>query len=334
MADGKRRVLVTGGAGYVGSHVAKALAGADFVPVTFDNLSRGFADAVKWGPLIEADLFDQAALQRAFTEHAPVGIIHLAAFAYVHESVAQPLMYFRNNVGGSERLISAMVSAGVSPIVFSSTCSLYGNTAVTALDEGVPPNPANPYAQSKWMVEQMLAAACTALGIRPVCLRYFNAAGADPDGDIGENHEPETHLIPLVLEAAAGIRPHIDIYGDDYPTADGTAVRDYVHVSDLANAHVAALNRLLDGGPPLTANLANGRGYSVREVVETAERVSGQKIATRIMARRAGDPPRLVGDAGLAARELGWRPERSDLERQIADAWNWLTRQQRHRAPG
>jgi UDP-arabinose 4-epimerase len=319
-------VIVTGGAGFVGSHVAKALAQSGFTPVTYDNLSRGFAESVRWGPLIEADLADEVALNAAFTQYTPVGVIHLAAYAYVHESVEYPLLYFRNNVGGSERLFSTMCKAGIDKIVFSSTCSIYGIVDSETIDEKHPAAPINPYAQSKWIVEQMLSATEIAHGVRSVRLRYFNAAGADPDGEIGESHDPETHLIPLVLQVAAGHRTHVDIFGDDYPTEDGTAVRDYIHVSDLADAHVLALRHLLDGGEGFAANLANGRGYSVREVIDTAVQVTGLEIPFRTAARRPGDPPRLVGDASLARNRLGWSPKRSELGRQISDAWRWLNR--------
>ncbi len=327
MSGQKKAVLVTGGAGYVGSHVAKALAAADYLPVTFDNLNRGFRGAVKWGPLIAGDLLDDAALRQACEDYKFCGVVHLAAYAYVQESVENPLLYFRNNVGGSEKLLSAMVAAGVRNIVFSSTCNLYGKTTEPLISEAVRPDPMNPYAQTKWTVEQMLNAAGQAHGIRSAALRYFNAAGADPEGEIGENHDPETHLIPLVLQAAAGLRPHIDIFGDDYATPDGTAIRDYIHVSDLADAHVAALEWLLAGGESLTANLANGMGHSVRDVIETARSVTGRQIPTQIKARRPGDPPALIGDASLARSVLGWDPTRSDLENQIADAWQWLSQE-------
>jgi UDP-glucose-4-epimerase GalE len=324
MTTQNQTVLVTGGAGYVGSHVAKALSDAGYLPVTYDNLSRGVADAVKWGPLIEHDLQDGPALRRTIEKYRPCGVIHLAAYAYVQESVEKPLMYFANNIGGSESLLSEMIGSAVSNIVFSSTCSLYGETDRPLLDETVLPNPVNPYAQTKWAVEQMLAAAGSAHDLRSVSLRYFNAAGADPDGEIGENHIPETHLIPLVLEVAAGMRPHIEIYGDDYPTADGTAVRDYIHVSDLADAHVLALKRLLKGGQSATLNLANGRGYSVREVVDVARQVTGHEIPAKMCPRRTGDPPELVGDSARAREKLNWRPLRSELATQIADAWQWM----------
>ena len=321
-------VIVTGGAGFVGSHVARALAKSGFIPITFDNMSRGFEEAVKWGPLIEADLTDSAALEGALNKYSPVGVIHLAAFAYVHESVKHPLLYFRNNVGGTEHLLTAMCRAGVDKIVFSSTCSIYGIVDSETIDENCQPAPINPYAQSKWTVEQMLRAVEVAHGIRSVRLRYFNAAGADPGGEIGENHDPETHLIPLVLQVAASQQGHVAIFGDDYPTADGTAVRDYIHVSDLADAHVLSLRHLLEGGEGFAANLANGRGYSVREVIHTACQVTRREIPFRIAARRPGDPPRLVGNASFARRHLDWHPKRSDLGQQISDAWRWLNREE------
>ena len=303
--------------------MAKALSIAGYLPVTYDNLCRGFRSAVKWGPLIESDLHNELALRQVFQDYSLCGVIHLAAYTYVQESVEHPQLYFHNNVDGSEKLLSEVMSAGISSIVFSSTCSLYGETDAQTINESVLPNPMNPYAQTKWTVEQMLKAAHD---IQSISLRYFNAAGADPDGEIGENHDPETHLIPLVLQTAAGMRPHIEVFGDQYSTKDGTAVRDYVHVSDLADAHVAALKTLLNGSNSATLNLANGKGYSVLDVIKIARQVTGKEIPVKISGPRSGDSPKLVGDASLARETLGWKPMRSELKFQIADAWRWLMR--------
>ncbi|GAB4525285.1 MAG: UDP-glucose 4-epimerase GalE [Amphiplicatus sp.] len=317
-------VLVTGGAGYIGSHAAKALAQAGYAPVVFDNLSRGHEWAVKWGPFIRGDLHDAAALDDVFERHRPQAVMHFAAFAYVGESMSDPYLYYRNNVGGTLSLLAAMRRAGCGKIVFSSTCATYGVPEKIPITEETPQNPVNPYGASKLMTERVLADADAAYGLKSVALRYFNAAGADPDGEIGEAHDPETHLIPLALEAAAGMREELRVFGDDYDTPDGSCVRDYIHVADLADAHVLALGWLLNGRPSRIFNLGNGRGFSVFEVLNAVERVTGRRPPYRIAARRAGDPPVLVADAGRAEAELGWRPARPALEAQIADAWRWL----------
>lgn len=319
-------ILVTGGAGYIGSHVCKALHAAGFTPVCFDNLSRGHAHAVRWGPLQVGDILDGAALDTAFRTHRPAAVLHFAALAYIHESTVQPLDYYRVNVGGTVSLLEAMRRAGCDKLVFSSTCATYGPQAAQPIREGQAQNPINPYGRSKLFVEQILADADQAHGIRSVVLRYFNAAGADPGGEIGEEHDPEPHLLPLVLLTAAGKRPVLDILGDDYPTPDGTCVRDYVHVCDLADAHVLALQRLLAGGMSDRYNLGNGRGTSVREMVEAARHITGRPIPVRVGPRRAGDPPILVADAAKAQAELGWQPVRTDLDVQIRDAWRWFER--------
>jgi UDP-glucose-4-epimerase GalE len=317
------KILVTGGAGYIGSHVCKALAARGYAPVAYDDLSRGNAWAVKWGPLERGDISDAKRLDEVFERHAPAAVMHFAAFAYVGESCADPLLYYRNNVAGSQVLLQAVVAHGAPPVVFSSSCATYGVPERLPIPEEHPQRPVNPYGFTKLVVERMLADLATAAGLRSVALRYFNAAGADPDGGIGEAHEPETHLIPLVL-AAARSGGTVDVYGADYDTPDGTCVRDYVHVADLADAHVRALDHLLAGGASAAFNLANARGYSVREVIAAAEAVCGLPIRARDVGRRPGDPPVLVGDATRAAAVLGWRPARSDLRRQIADAWRWM----------
>ena len=320
-------ILVTGGAGYVGSHACKVLARAGYRPVVFDNLSRGRREAVRWGPLVEGDLADMARLSAALAEHRVSAVMHFAAYAYVGEFVAEPALYYRNNLGGTLSLLEAMRHAGVGEIVFSSTCATYGTPDVVPIREDSPQRPVNPYGETKLAIERALHWYGQAYGVRSVALRYFNAAGADPDGEIGECHEPETHLVPLVLQAALGQRPQIDIYGTDYPTPDGTAIRDYVHVQDLAVAHLRALERLREGGGNIAVNLGTGHGQSVREVIAAAEAVTGRKIPAQAAPRRPGDPPALVADPSLAAEILGWRPQHSDLDTIIRTALAWQTRQ-------
>ncbi len=313
---------MTGGAGYVGSHACKALAAAGHAPVVFDNLSTGWRAAVRWGPLVEGDLADRAALDAAFAAHAPEAVMHFAALSNVGESVARPDLYWRNNVSGSINLADAARAHGVGALVFSSTCATYGEAGET-LSESDPQAPVNPYGASKLAVERMLGDFHAAFGLRSVIFRYFNAAGADPDHEIGEDHRPETHLVPLVLDAASGRRDAITVFGSDYPTPDGTCIRDYVHVADLAAAHVLGLDWLLGGGEPLALNLGSGTGHSVRAVIETARRVTGSAVPVVDGARRPGDPARLVSGSALAERVLGWRPARSDLATIVADAWAW-----------
>jgi UDP-glucose-4-epimerase GalE len=320
------KILVTGGAGYIGSHVCKALAASGYEPVTYDNLSRGNRSAVKWGPLEQGDLADVARIRAVLERHRPAAVMHFAAFAYVGESVHDPLLYYRNNVGGTEALLSAVIGQGALPIVFSSTCATYGIPQIIPVPEDHPQNPINPYGFSKLIVERMLGDIDVAKGLRSISLRYFNAAGADPDGEIGESHDPETHLIPLVL-AAARDRTSIQIFGSDYETPDGSCIRDYVHVVDIAEAHLRALEYLLKGGESCAINLANARGYSVREVIATAERICGRQIQAEPVPRRAGDPPVLIGSATRAKALLGWEPARSELTLQISDAWNWMKKQ-------
>ena len=320
-------ILVTGGAGYIGAHACKALAQAGLRPVVFDNLVYGHRAAVRWGPLELGQLEDSDRLDAVFAAYRPHAVMHFAAYAYVGESVADPGKYYRNNVMGSLALLDACRRHGVDRLVFSSTCATYGVPSKVPLTEDHAQQPINPYGASKLMVERMLADYGVAHGLRSIALRYFNAAGADPDAEIGEAHDPETHLIPLVLDAVAGLRPHVAIHGTDYPTPDGTCIRDYIHVTDLAAAHLLALARLDASGPGMQAyNLGNGRGYSVREVIETTQRVTGLPVPCVEGPRRPGDPPVLVGDATRAIAELGWRPQYADLDTIIGTAWRWHQR--------
>ncbi len=317
------RILVTGGAGFIGSHACKALAARGYEPVTYDDLSRGHRSAVKWGPLEIGDVGDLARVKAALERHRPAAVMHFAAFAYVGKSVQKPWLYYRNNIAGMATLMQAVVENGGLPVVFSSTCATYGAPRTVPIPEDHPQEPINPYGWSKLVAERLLKDLDAAHGLRSVSLRYFNAAGSDPDGEIGEQHDPEPHLIPLVLRAALG-GPPISILGTDYDTPDGTCIRDYVHVMDLADAHVLAIDYLLAGGKTCALNLANARGYSVREVIATAERVCGRPIPATIAPRRPGDPPVLIGRAERAHDVLGWQPARADLETQIRDAWRWF----------
>jgi UDP-arabinose 4-epimerase len=319
-------ILVTGGAGYVGAHACKALAAAGHRPVVYDNLLRGHRAAVRWGPLVEGDLHDTARLAEAFDIHQITAVMHFAAFAYVGESVADPEVYYANNLGGTLALLGAMRQAKVGKIVFSSTCAVYGVPEKLPIGEATAKGPLNPYGDTKLAIERVLHWYAGAYGLRYAALRYFNAAGADPDGEIGEDHDPETHLIPLVLRAALGRGDPISIFGTDYPTRDGTAIRDYIHVSDLADAHLRALDHLGAGGQNAAINLGTGSGHSVREVIAAVERISGRPVPRREVARRAGDPPELVADPALALSRLGWQPRHSDLDTIITTALAWETR--------
>ena len=321
-----KNILVTGGAGYIGSHTAKALSRAGYRPVTYDSLVYGHRHAVKWGPFIEGDIADTAKLERVIKDEAIDAVVHFAAFAYVGESVTKPEIYFQNNVVGSLSLLDAMRHTGVKPIVFSSTCATYGMPDRMPITEDTLQRPINPYGETKLMIERALAWYGPAHDIRSVSLRYFNACGADPEGEIGEEHDPETHLIPLILDAALGKRAAIDVFGTDYPTPDGTAVRDYIHVQDLADAHVKALAYLFAGGATTQVNLGTGTGNSVREVIDAVERVTGRTVPKREVARRAGDPPELVADPSKANSLLGWQPAMSDIDSIIRTAWAWHTR--------
>jgi UDP-glucose 4-epimerase len=292
---------------------------------TYDNLSSGFRDAVLRGRLIEADLADAARLREVLAAGFDA-VMHFASFIQVGESVRLPGKYYRNNVSNTLSLVEAMAAAGADKFIFSSTAAVFGEPRSQRIDESHPRCPINPYGRSKAMVEDMLADFDRAHGLRSVSLRYFNAAGADPSGLLGERHEPETHLIPLVLQAASGRRPHVDVFGRDYPTPDGTCIRDYVHVEDLCRAHLLALGHLADGAASTAFNLGNGDGFSVQEVIDAAARVSGRRIASRDGPRRAGDPARLVADATRARDVLGWRPRYAGLEDIIAHAWRWESR--------
>ncbi|MEQ3644656.1 MAG: UDP-glucose 4-epimerase GalE [Paracoccus sp. (in: a-proteobacteria)] len=316
-------VLVTGGAGYIGSHACKALAAAGFTPVTLDNFSTGWRDAVKFGPVVEADLMDRAALDAAFAEHRPVAVLHFAALSQVGEAMAEPGLYWRNNVAGSLNLIEAAVEAGCLDFVFSSTCATYGDRDGEILDEDTPQAPLNAYGASKRAIEDMLTDFGAAHGLRSVIFRYFNVAGADPDGQVGEFHRPETHLIPLILDAVDGKRAALTIHGTDYPTADGTCIRDYVHVMDLVDAHVKGLEWLRAGRESRVFCLGTGDGFSVREVVDATRSITNREVPMLDGPRRGGDAVKLVCGSTRAKAELGWSPDRSTMPQMIADAWRW-----------
>ena len=321
-------VLVSGGAGYIGAHACKCLAQAGFTPVVFDNFSTGWRDAARFGPVVEGDLMDRGALDTAFKQHAPVAVMHFAALSLVGESMRDPARYWRENVTGALNLAEAALAAGCRRIVFSSTCATYGDQDGVVLDEETPQQPINAYGASKRAIEDMLRDMHAAHGLESVIFRYFNVAGADPEGEIGEAHVPETHLIPLMLEAVAGERPALTVHGTDYDTPDGTCIRDYVHVTDLVEAHVLGLRWLLDGRGSRVFCLGTGRGFSVREVIDAAGAVTNRAVPVTEGPRRPGDAVRLVSGSERAARELGWAPRRSDLATMIRDALAW------HRGPG
>ncbi|MFL6416983.1 MAG: UDP-glucose 4-epimerase GalE [Bryobacteraceae bacterium] len=324
-----QKILVTGGAGYIGSHTAKALAAAGYVPIVIDDLSTGNEWAVQWGPLVKGNIADESLVRRTIERYDVRAAIHLAASAYVGESMSDPRKYFQNNVNNSLKLLDALLAGGVTQLIFSSSCAVYGIPQSDDLNEDHPQAPVNPYGESKVFIERACQWYDTAYGLRYVSLRYFNPAGADSSGEIGESHDPETHLIPLAIGTALGQYPELNVYGTDFPTADGTAVRDYIHVSDVAAAHVSALQYLEAAGKSVPINLGAGRGASVREVIEAVERVSGRSVATREEARRAGDPPVLVASAQRAEEVLGWKPAFRDLDCIIATAWNWAMAQSR-----
>lgn len=317
------RVLVTGGAGYIGSHTAKALARAGHQPLVLDNLSAGHRWAVQWGPLIEGDLADTELVRRTLEENHVEAVMHFAASLLVGESVREPRKYFWNNVVNTLRLLDAMRDTGVKAMVFSSSAATYGEPEKTPIPEAHPTRPINPYGETKLAMERTLFWYGVAYGLRWVALRYFNAAGADPDGELGEEHDPETHLIPLVIQAALGRRAGVEIYGTDYPTPDGTAIRDYLHITDLAEAHLLALQYLAAGGESMAMNLGTGKGNSVREVVAAVGRVSPAPVPVREGPRRAGDPPVLVADPSRAFQVLKWRPKHAKLDEIVRSAWNW-----------
>jgi UDP-glucose 4-epimerase len=322
-------ILVVGGAGYIGSHMVKQLRQAGYAVAVVDDLSSGRREAVLGAPLHVGDIGDAAFVSALLAQVRPAAVMHFASFIQVGESVADPGKYYRNNVTATQVLLDAMRAQGIDRFIFSSTAAIFGDPQYTPIDEAHPKAPINPYGRSKWFVEQMLDDYDRAYGLKSVCLRYFNAAGADPEGELGECHEPETHLIPLILQVASGRRPHITVYGEDYPTPDGTCIRDYIHVSDLCQAHLLALQQLLAGGGSARYNLGNGNGYSVREVIAAARRVSGHPIPVQIGPRRPGDPPVLVADARAARQVLGWQPRHADLDTILAHAWAW---EQRHGA--
>lgn len=317
-------VIVTGGAGYIGSHVCKALAASGYLPVTYDNLSIGNRWAVRWGPLERGDILDPNRLAEVFRAYRPVGVLHFAAMALVGESMQVPALYYRTNVAGALNLLEVCRAQDVANFVFSSTCAVYGTPETLPITEATPKAPINPYGASKLMVERMLDDYEMAYGLRHVALRYFNASGADPAGDLGEARDVETHLVPLAIEAVLGRRPALDILGADYPTRDGTAVRDYIHVSDLAEAHVRALGLLLGGAASAKVNLGTGHGYSVREVLDAVGREMGRPVPHRVGARRPGDPPTLIADPRAAFALLGQDlTARSDLATIVATAHAW-----------
>ncbi|MCA2014039.1 UDP-glucose 4-epimerase GalE [Cereibacter sphaeroides] len=318
-----KHVLVTGGAGYIGSHACKVLSAKGYVPVTYDNLSTGWAQAVKYGPFVQGDLMDRAALDAAFAEYKPVAVMHFAAFSQVGEAMSDPGKYWRNNVLGSLSLAEAAVANGVLDFVFSSTCATYGEQDGVLLTEDSTQQPINAYGSSKRAVEEILRDFRAAHGLRTVIFRYFNVAGADPEGEVGECHRPETHLIPVMLEAIDGQRPELVIHGDDYDTHDGTCIRDYVHVMDLVEAHVLGLEWLLDGKESRVFNLGTGAGFTVKEVIGHARAATGHKVPHRYGPRRGGDATALVSGSHAALNELGWDPARSSLKVMIKDAWTW-----------
>jgi UDP-glucose-4-epimerase GalE len=317
------RVLVTGGAGYIGSQTAKALAQAGHEPVVLDDLSTGHRAAVKWGPFIEGDLGNKELLEKIFKEHRIEAVLHFAASLLVGESMVNPQKYFWNNVVGTLVLLDTMKARKVKPIVFSSSAATYGNPEKVPITEDHPQRPVNPYGESKLCMERAIRWYGAAYGLRGVALRYFNAAGADLEGELGEEHDPESHLLPLVVQAALGQHPAVEIYGTDYPTPDGTAIRDFIHVVDLADAHVRALDYLVAGGESTELNLGTGQGHSVREVVSSVGKLCDGRVPANDGPRRAGDPAVLVADPTKAQQLLGWHPQNSDLDTIIQSAWKW-----------
>lgn len=318
-----KNILVTGGAGYIGAHCCKQLNAAGYNPIVIDNLVYGHREAMQWGSFIHADIGDPAAIDQVFKTQDIAAVVHFSAFAYVGESVIKPDKYYTNNLCGTINLLNCMVRNNINKFVFSSTCATYGNPLYTPIDENHVQKPINPYGRSKLMVENVLEDYERAYGLRFINLRYFNAAGADHDGEIGEKHDPETHLIPLVLDVAMGRKPSIQVFGSDYPTPDGTCIRDYIHVSDLADAHIKALQLLFDEDRSDYYNLGTGKGCSVLEVIKAAERVTGKAVNIQQALRREGDPAELVAANTKALTSLNWKPRYSDIDEILSTAWKW-----------
>lgn len=317
------KVLVIGGAGYIGSHMVKMLHNHGHHVVTLDNLTTGYRDAVKHGEFIEGDIKDKNLLNNLFTTNHFDGVMHFASYIEIGESVTNPSKYYNNNLSNTQILLDEMNTHGVNNFIFSSTAAIFGDTEYSPVNEQHPKVPINPYGRSKLMVEQILEDYDRAYNLKSVCLRYFNAAGADPDGELGERHNPESHLIPLVLQAASGRRKNISIFGTDYDTPDGTCIRDYIHIVDLCSAHLLALESLVQGGESRVYNMGNGQGYSIRDVLDTVKQVTGADFDVVEAPRRDGDPARLVADSKLLQAELSWRPTYPDLETIIQHAWKW-----------
>ena len=318
-----KNILVVGGAGYIGSYMSKYLASNNYHPIILDNLIYGHRQAVKRGTFFEGSMQDAALLQKIFSDYPVAAVMHFAAFCCVGESVTDPARYYENNVANTLELLEIMIKHNVSNFIFSSSCATYGEPVEIPITELHPQNPINPYGRTKLMVEQILSDFKTAYGLRSICLRYFNAAGADPEGELGEDHNPETHLIPLVLQTALGQREQTEIFGDDYPTKDGTCIRDYIHIDDLAQAHLKALEKLFSGASGGAYNLGNGDGYSVKEVIHLARKITDRPIPARVIKKRPGDPAVLVGSSKKAKTGLGWEPKYPALESIIETAWNW-----------
>lgn len=316
-------ILVVGGAGYIGSHMSKYLAERGYHPIVLDDLSNGHREAVKYGPFIEGSTSNSSLLEQIFTKYKISAVMHFAAYCYVGESVMKPAKYYQNNVANTINLLDVMIKKNITNFIFSSSCATYGEPTESPITEQHPQNPVNAYGRTKFMVEQLLSDFKNAYGFEYISFRYFNAAGADPECEIGEDHNPETHLIPIVLKTALGQRQEINIFGENYPTRDGTCIRDYIHINDLAQAHFLGLERLLKGLPGGTYNLGNGKGYSVKEVVDVSCAVTGQSIPFRIVEKRPGDPASLIGSSEKAMKELGWQPRFSDLRAIIETAWKW-----------
>jgi UDP-glucose 4-epimerase len=323
MKSGLEKILVVGGAGYIGSHMVKMLVDLGYQVTTLDNLSNGYRDAVVGGEFVEGDLADRDLLGHLFQEGDFAGVMHFASFILVGDSVVNPAVYYRNNVSNTLNLLDAMVTHDVRSLIFSSTAAIFGDPQYLPIDEDHNKDPVNPYGWSKLMVEQMLADYDRAYGLKSVCLRYFNAAGAEPSGLLGERHDPESHLIPLVLQVASGRRPAITVFGRDYGTEDGTCIRDYIHITDLCDAHHLAMQQLWADRTSAAYNLGNGNGFSVRDVIESAAKVTGKRIKTEDGPSRPGDPAVLIADSSLARQRLGWSPKYQELEVILEHAWRW-----------